>query len=184
MKLRITQKGWAGFTGHYGIVEFKDGVSIDHVSPIIAQRLAALIAVETVPEDGSAPTNPSITQVILDGAKKPADPKAEPPKLTTDAGVGVHERGKEGKPYTRAELEKIASEKGINGLRDLAEPAGIKGTKIVALIEAILKAGVVNPASVDVRGDDKTKEAGANPAEVKVAPSVAPSVAPAPKAAE
>ena len=41
--------------------------------------------------------------------------------------------------YTLEELEKIADNKGLKGLREVAKPLGIKGTSINGLIEAIME---------------------------------------------
>lgn len=42
--------------------------------------------------------------------------------------------------YERAELEKIADEKGIAGLREIADPMGVKDNSINGLIKEILQA--------------------------------------------
>lgn len=44
--------------------------------------------------------------------------------------------------YTNAELEAIADSKGISGLREIAEPHGVKSTSIKGLIDSILAAGI------------------------------------------
>lgn len=42
--------------------------------------------------------------------------------------------------YTKEELEAVADEKGIAGLREIADPMGVKNTSIVGLINEILQA--------------------------------------------
>jgi hypothetical protein len=42
--------------------------------------------------------------------------------------------------YTREELEKIADDKGIAGLREIADPMGVKDNSIMGLIKEIIQA--------------------------------------------
>jgi hypothetical protein len=157
MKLRIIQQGWQGYSDTLGGVRFVDGVSAEPVSQAVAQRLAAILQIETVTEDGGAGVNPSPSQVLIDSADKPASVDLKPAVMTTDVGVKVLERGVDAVQWTREELEKIASDKGIGGLREITEGTDIKGNKIVDLIEKILKAGIVKPVVPGkVAGDDTT----------------------------
>lgn len=156
MKLKIIQAGWAGFTGNLCGIDFVDGVSVQDPTPYIAQHIAALIQVEEV-DTGK---NPSVAQTILDSKDTAMDASAEIPNTTGNKVVEVI-HGSDGSPYTRAELEAIASEKGINGLREIGDEHNIKSTKIVDMIEKIIKAGIVNPASIKpLGGNDETVERG------------------------
>lgn len=143
MKLRLTQAGFQTYTGQMGVVFFKDGLSETDVLPIDAVRIAATLGAEW--EDGTAA---NVGQMYLNNMDTPAfvgrpsdapeevqqAPKA--PKQEAD----TTEQAETAKRYTREELEAVADEKGIAGLREVAEPLNVKGTSIVGLMEAIIGA--------------------------------------------
>lgn len=125
MKLRITEHGWAGFTGHLGSIEFIDGVSVEDVSRADASYLAAIVAIE----DADTGKNPSDAQAIIDAGtisapmeKALESPAPQEPKLD----------------YTKESLEAIADASGIKGIREVADTFGLKGNSIVDLIDKIL----------------------------------------------
>lgn len=143
MKLRLTQDGFASYTGQMGVVQFVDGLSIADVKPSDAVRMAAVMQCEW--EDGS-PAN--VAQAILDNAHTPA-PMAAPvaPQVPVapaapQAPVTVAETVAPAGPtvYTRESLEAVADQKGIKGLREIAAPLGIKAHSIAELIDEILAA--------------------------------------------
>lgn len=172
MKFKIIEAGWAGFTGNLCGVDFVDGVSVQEPTPYIAQHIAALIQIEEV-DTGK---NPSVAQVILDSKNTAMDADAEIPNTTGNKVTEVV-HGSDGTPYTLAELEAIASERGINGLREIGDSHGIKSTKIVDMIDKILKAGIVNPASVKpLGGNDETVEQGGKDGVGELAASAAQEV--------
>lgn len=148
MKYRITEPGWEGFTGHLGMEEFVDGVSVEAISKAEASRLACIVRIETV-ED--APKNPSATQQVLDSYHTQAGLAT---LATADEEQGVMKQVPEqpDRVYTKEELEQIADQGGIKAIRAIAEPRGIKGAAIGDLIAKVLKAqedaaedGPVNP---------------------------------------
>jgi hypothetical protein len=124
MKIKITEPGWAGYTGYLGAVDFKDGVSIDEVSRADAAQLAGIVSVQVV-ETGE---NPSDAQRIVDGGNVKA-----PVEAAKTAPVRVQVLG-----HTKASLEDIADAQGIKGIREIAEPMGLKGNSISELIEKVL----------------------------------------------
>lgn len=141
MKIRITEPGWAGYTGLLGAVEFIDGVSADEVSRADASQLSAIVAVENVATGKS----PSAAQMILDN-------------YGLEAAVVSDVTGADAAPvpvspvaHTKESLEGVADKSGIKGLRDIAEPLGVRGTAITELIEKIL--GVGNLATADIAVD-------------------------------
>lgn len=148
MKLRLTQPGFENYTGQMGVVMFKDGLSENEVLPIDGIRISAAIGAEW--EDGSASNTGQMylnnmdapafvgmddvnTQAVVQATPQEAPQEApqDTPPSTPGAAVPT---------YTQADLEEIADEKGIAGLREVAEPLNVKGTSIVGLMEAILKA--------------------------------------------
>lgn len=129
MKIRITQPGWEGYTGHLGMVEFADGVSVEDISRGDAAALAALVSIEDV----STGKNPSDAQRMIDAngdAAKVETPVAAP---APEAPVATPE-----KVYTRAELEEVADKGGIKALREIGDTMGVKDNSIVQLIDKIM----------------------------------------------
>lgn len=149
MRIKITQPGWARFTGLLGYTNFVDGISVEHVSKGEAQALAAVVTVEEVDEQGNGTgKNPSIAQSIIDNA-------------TMSAPVSGLTRGEEqgqaradlqnkkedeaptvvvAKVYTEEELAAEADKGGIKAVRVIADKFGVKGTSIAELIGKILAA--------------------------------------------
>ena len=150
MKLRLTQAGFETYTGQMGVVMFKDGLSEGDVLPIDAIRISAAIGATW--EDGSAA---NVGEMYLNNMHAPAhvggfdiNEMSMPVEGAEQKSV-TKEKDDEGKTdetpaqasnHTREELEAIADEKGIAGLREVAEPLKVKGTSIVALMDAIIKA--------------------------------------------
>lgn len=141
MKVRLTQKGYENLDGQIGSMFFKGGLTKDNVHPRDAVRMAATMACEW--EDGSA-INPA--QVLLDtmNVSAPVVKKIEPEAPELPAAPKAPEVPKVPKAtFTEEQLAKIADEKGIAGLREIAAPLGIKSNSIQGLIAAITEiAGV------------------------------------------
>jgi hypothetical protein len=125
MKIKIIEAGWAGYTGHFGMIAFEDGVSVDEVSRADAAYLAGLVAIETL--EG---VNPSSTQALLDAHVNPA-PVVPAPVHIPDAPVVA-------RVYTAEELAEVADQHGIRGIRAIAEPLGLKDNSIAELMAKIL----------------------------------------------
>lgn len=150
MKIQLIEEGWENFTGDFGPIPFVNGISVDDVPPINAERLANLVKVRTI--DGS---NPSVAQRVLESgtmemngemvfnfAEGTVDGSMSAPQEAPAVDTG----------WKRETLEAIADDEGIAGLRKISDPMGIKGTSIASLISAILEAqsgavvaGPVNP---------------------------------------
>lgn len=162
-RIRIIAKGWEAFTGDLGGVSFHDGLS-DHVLPQRERdRLGSLLAVESC-DDGvqsnAAATSEKILRTtsaevrepmrsdadVRSGQSSTEEPEtaltAEPvepigPPATAD--VEPLEPQETSEPYTRQSLEKIADERGISGLREIADSMDIKGRSINELMTKILE---------------------------------------------
>ncbi len=133
MKLKLTAPGWENFSGQMGVNFFENGLSTADVLPFDARRISGVIGCEW--EDGSSP---SVAQSILNNAHTSATVTESPSAPVGDSTVAVDA----GKVWTEEELGKIADEQGIAGLREIAEPAGIKSKSVQGLIEAILTAKI------------------------------------------
>ena len=148
--LKIVSKGWQGYTGQLNIISFKDGVSTEPVPPRVADRIAASVSVVQCDEkgrEGKTPVAVGIQHRLISESAGRA-PIAEPLATQTEA-----DKAMEGKLdaarvmtapvetlFTRAELETVADEKGIKGLRDIGDAWKVKGKGIAELIEKILVA--------------------------------------------
>lgn len=129
MHIKLVEPGWETFSDYLGFTLFQDGVSVEQVSPNEAARLASIVRIETL--DGH---NPSPAQKILDNWSAPMGVATS---LTADQlpqGPIVA-----GKSWTVDELSAVADEKGIKGLREIADPLNIKGTGIADLIARIVE---------------------------------------------
>lgn len=128
MKIKIVEPGWETFSEYLGFTLFKDGESVEDVSPAEAARLASIVRIETL--EGR---NPSPAQMILDNWSGPMI------VATTDTADAASPAAPT-KSWTQEELSAIADEKGIKGLREISDPLNIKGTGIADLIARIVEA--------------------------------------------
>lgn len=149
MKLRLTASGWQTYTGQMGVIFFENGLSVADVLPVDAVRVAGVIGAEW--EDGR-PAN--VSQIYLDNMKTEASseaatvaqpevsevpevPEVPEAKLTDAAGLVADLMAP---AYTEEQLAEIADKQGIAGLREIADPLGLKNNSIRGLIDLILKA--------------------------------------------
>ena len=139
MKLRLMQAGFENYTGQMGVIDFVDGLSTGDVLPVFALRLAGIFGAEW--EDGS-PAN--VSQIYLDSMNNEAPLAAATYVPTIEAPLEVPVEPAAivipSRLYTEEELAGIADAKGIAGLREIADPLGVKGNAIRGLIDGILKA--------------------------------------------
>lgn len=165
MKLKLTASGFDTYTGQMGVLYFKDGLSVNDVLPSDAVRVAGIIGAEW--EDGSpanvlerslqnqhtpAPTDEqqramsavdlSTTVLNADQAIAQAQAVAE---MTTGIPTIVEEKSEPlvvdlatGFGHTKESLGALVDEKGIAGLRAVAEGYDVKSNSINGLIEGIL----------------------------------------------
>lgn len=154
MQVKITDPGFAGFTGHFGTVWFNDGVS-EHISGAEAERLGCIVKCETL-----AGVNPSATQRMVDIQNKNLDElMAEgkgivgadrgqvqsPQSNQTVSGATAAEAQKTPagiKPslnFTREQLEALADSEGIVGLRNIGTQHGVKGRSIAEIINELMQ---------------------------------------------
>lgn len=132
MKIRITKPGYEHLNGMFGAVEFKNGVSVDHVSQREADQIAAVISVEVVEGDASK----------LIGNRYEAS-KGNQAEVKEPLPTGEPEKGNQEPKeveYPREKLEQIADKEGIAGLRVIGEQFGVRSKSINSLIEGIVQA--------------------------------------------
>lgn len=176
-RLKLSGSQWAGYTGTIGTVDFKDGISVYPVPRNIADRLSAAIRMVEVDDDDNEVGPAGIaSRLIRDAAMRaPITPtlarQTESERKTEDLRETLKaQRSPAETFYTLDELQAIADKDGIKGLRKVAEPWGVKGKAIPAIIKMIMDAQNSFVASRDgiiqvIAGGDKT--------EVKTEPEVA-----------
>lgn len=141
-RIRITEPGWANFTSHLGDVEFVNGLSVEALAPSVINQLGSVLRVQAVDDDVQG----GQAQVLLDTHSNEAPVVAALGRQTQEE-LDVVTATASSKPrinvvvterFTRAQLEKIADEKGIAGLREIAAKLNLKGRGILELIDEIL----------------------------------------------
>lgn len=139
MKLKLLAPGYTDYTGLFGIVEFENGLSVEDVSEQAANRIACIVSAAW--EDGGIV---GVADRLLAGANVQApDMYAKREEIEYIDPTG---KSGGGAAWTKEELGEIADKNGIAGLREIGEPAGVKGNSIVGLIDAIVAANVTKEA--------------------------------------
>lgn len=163
MKVKIAEKGYASFTGSLGNIQFEDAVSVGHVDFDEAMRLGGYMRIVEVDEVGNEigpvsyaaeiartrnlttkvvaplergdPNAPSPDAAEQNGLSAPAPDPVPEPEVASDEPLPI---------YTRDELEAIADDKGIRGLREIGNALKVRNNSIPGLIDEILAAQTSN----------------------------------------
>ncbi len=138
MKLRLTGAGFENFTGQMGVIFFEDGLSTGDVHPNEGKRVAGVIGAQW--EDGSHANVGDIYAASADVAAPTQEEQDAAKEALSEATVVAEQAA--AAAYTADELAEIADKQGIEGLRAIGDPLGVKAKSIQALIDGILaKAG-------------------------------------------
>lgn len=164
MKVKIVEPGYAGYTGPLGQIEFVDAVSVNDVPTREALWVGGILRIVEVDDEGNELGSVShadelvrtrhldmpVTPAMETGDVNEPAPDTEAARVAAELAersapdplpvIPEAEDAEPAKVYTRAELEAVADDKGIAGLRDIGSPLGAKHTSIPGLIEAILTA--------------------------------------------
>lgn len=136
MRVKIVEPGWEGYTGNFGVAVFENGVA--ELSELEANRVGAAVRIvelnEDDEEDGVVNVGHEITKTKDMSA--PVEERVE----VSDEPAPETEKVEEREVHTREQLEEIADAEGIKGLRVIANPLGIKSTKMSELIDKIMEA--------------------------------------------
>ena len=135
-RLKIIEKGLDNYTGLFGDVDFVDGVSSDLVGWQEAHRLGA--NVQIVDADNLDYQIGPVAEYERN-LNTPADAHVV---KAVDGGV-IQPNGEiklAVQRFSPEELENLASEKGLHGIRELARAHGKTGRSIQDCIEVILEA--------------------------------------------
>lgn len=174
-RIKITQAGWAGFTGEIGITQFKDGISVDHVGRREIVVIGASLSLIEVDDDGDEGENPALQhRMLTDGSMSMPAEILQPLARATDEPAAAS-ASKAVDPtaitfHTKDELEKIAETKGLNGLRAIMDPLNVKAVSINKAIQVILKAELKLKAELEHAGhlvrEDQANAGASTPNEV------------------
>jgi hypothetical protein len=162
---RLTAPGWENFTGSMGHgAVFENGVS---VAPLNARQIARIGAsTKLVNEETGEQVGPSVMHNFIQGRELTVAPqlktarqeqkdfefdreklaaeeqqrKEQEAQALAEAHRKALQQVADAIVYTRAELEAIAANNGISGMRAIATPLGVRGRGISELIEEILAA--------------------------------------------
>lgn len=145
-KLKIVSKGWQGYTGYLGITEFKDGVSVDPVPRHIADRMTGIAMFEEINEDGENVQAGIAHRLVAESAARiPVQAPLQRQSMAERIEEERLDALRNEKPpvqrfYKSGELQKIADEKGMKGLRVIGDSWGVKARSIPNIIGEILRA--------------------------------------------
>lgn len=158
MKIKIIERGWETFSDVLGGVKFENGVSVDDVPEHLITRIGAVVRTEAVtggqvgaaqqlidaknmtpPEDVRiAPTPPApvtpepLPELVSDLVPKDPEVVEVAPELPEVPAPKAH-------IWTEAELADVADKKGIEGLREIADPMNVRARSIRELMTGILE---------------------------------------------
>lgn len=144
--LRVTEPGLSTYSGFLHCVEFKDGVSVEPLPRMLADRISASMQCVEINEDGTeTQAGPAARLVTTDRALE-AEVIEHPGVMTEDEKLAEQKRVRDLAKkkvvmtiLTGKELEAIADKGGIKALREIAKLWGVKHREIPELIKLILE---------------------------------------------
>lgn len=140
MRLKLLQAGFENYTGQMGVTFFQNGLSVNEVSEQDARRMAAVLQCETVDGESMNVAQKLLDSMNTEAVVKNVDYAADEPKAEVKPEEPVEPVSAKAAKHTAESLAAIADEKGIAGIREIAEQFSLKGNSIAGLIDAILKA--------------------------------------------
>lgn len=141
MKIRLIGNGYEAFTGFFGTVEFKDGVSVHAVSPADARFFASITSIQDA-ETGEDPGDNALFErsFQLEAHAETLPTLAELGMTVEQAPVEQKVQAPAEEKYTKERLEELADKGGIAALREIGGKLDVRGTSIAKLIDGILAA--------------------------------------------
>lgn len=154
--LRIKEPGFENYTGDLGDIWFEDGVSSEVVSNREAERLACIMALEI---EGSG-ENPSATERMVQERRFTIEEMENASKQRYEKQAKIQDIKDKSEQRVEKEIQNLDSEKksttvveysftyeslaeiadkeGLKGLRDFAEPYGVRGKSVKDIINSLL----------------------------------------------
>lgn len=135
-KLIITEPGWKGYTGDFGGVAFKDGVSVEPVPDMVASSLAGLIRFRT--EKGSCPSPAGkLAENRLSGAPVARRMRTMQERLDEEAKAAEENGEDETEIEAQEEAEKLIKEAEEKAAAEKAAKQKAAEEKVAALREQL-----------------------------------------------
>lgn len=158
--MKIDQQGWHKFDGLFCGVVFEGGISTRELTDQEIKRIGGIIKLVTA-DDEARQVGPSVDNIKYKSVSAPVSgkgkkPDFEGPVIEPDPPIitepsedddltpppAPEPLPEESLKYSRETLNKIAEEKGIKGIREVAKLYNVKGVQISNMIEDILLAQV------------------------------------------
>lgn len=172
MKVRIVAPGWENFTGPLGQGAYFEngeaelnwrqvariGASIHIVDADTGEQIGPAAVAAAIKFENAPVVPPLVTKTEQDAqieadaaAEREKLAKAEDERKAVEAEELVKAKAKAAEDaksvvYTRQELEAVGANDGIEGVRAIATPLGVKGRSISEMVDAILAAQAKNAA--------------------------------------
>lgn len=151
-KVRINEAGWNHFNDYLGHIKFTNGVSDRELTDREIEIVGSSLKITRI--DSEEQLGPATNMILKRENKAPIlqplesekevvaeiESKEEVDRVAETTDGLTQPVKEEAKRWTKEELEILASEKGIQGIREEAAKFGIKGVQIASLIEKILEA--------------------------------------------
>lgn len=136
MKVKIAEPALANYTGILYRIQFLNGESLRELTPAEVNMIGAAMRVTDLEGNqvGAAVNHGRRNSMTV---SKATEVNAKQESEALSATSGTSQAAPAAKTYTAEELAAIADEHGIAGLREIAEPLGIKGRSINELIREI-----------------------------------------------
>ncbi|KJZ17409.1 hypothetical protein TW86_03915 [Halomonas sp. S2151] len=136
MKVKIAEPALANYTGILYRIQFLNGESLRELTPAEVSMIGAAMRVTDLEGNqvGAAVNHGRRNAMTVSKATE-VNSKQEAEALSDASPAG--KAAPATKTYTADELAAIADEQGISGLREIADPLGIKGRSINELIREI-----------------------------------------------
>lgn len=128
MRIKLIETGYHKFTGPMGQVNFENGIS-EEITRREADALGASMRIEVLDDETYIGNVYERAQEVSAPVQTPVVAEPEPETVVESTAPA----------YTEDQLAAIADKEGIAGLRVIADPLGVKGVSIRALIDGILK---------------------------------------------
>lgn len=135
-QIKLISNNFDTLTGEFGCFQFVDGVSED-MSMADAKRFAASMQVRMVVDGVVTDINPSDTQMLAD-LKAVSMPVVEASIVGEVAPVEPAPVEALNYDFTQEDLEKLADDGGITGLREIANKYDVRGTAIAGIIKDLM----------------------------------------------
>lgn len=138
-KIKIQESGFHKFTGDIGGVEFENGISLEDMSRSEIKRFSAsmrVVEVLTEEEDGVVTGDQLGVSADLVKQKNTSAPVH---KKLDEIDEDSRNDAKDD-IITRDQLEFIADQRGIHGVREIASQFGVKGKSISEIIDGVIEA--------------------------------------------